>query len=519
MPWCRGWRRVRWLALALAAPALWACTSHRLVPSPSQRSGVEQRRITERVTAKLDLLFVVDNSLSMEPLQTKMLARLPDFMEVLQNAPGGLPDLHVAVVSTSMGSGAATNVARCELSQDGKFHFAARPARDATTCPVPMNGAHFIRVGANGSNIGAPSNIATVFQCIAFLGDQGCGFEQPLESMMRALQKAGDPNDPDNAGFLRPDASLAIVIIANEDDCSVPPESILFDPNDVTLASPLGGYHSYRCAEFGHLCGGAPPPRPAALETSPLVLDPGPERKNCESNEAFADRTRSLYPLSRYTGFLKSLKPDPNRVFVAVIGGPPVPYAIEMRVPMTVGTELQPHLVPSCRQGAEYADPSPRLMQFVKAFGANGVFQTICASDFRPSMVKIAEAITRSLPAPCIGANYNFRTDAPAIPDCVVTDERTSNAEADGDADAGLAGDKLIPYCSNTGLPGTARLSSASHAKPCWRVANNPVACPATDPASSKPAEVQICYDPLCLPGSQAQILAGHFLISCAVTF
>lgn len=507
------------MALAAVAPGLWACTSHRLVPSPAERSGVEQRRITERVTAKLDLLFVVDDSLSMEPLQAKMLARLPDFMEVLQNAPGGLPDLHVAVVSTSMGSASATDVARCEVSQDGKFHFAPRPGRDATTCPVPMNAAHFIRVGANGSNIGAPSNIATVFQCMAFLGDQGCGFEQPLESMMRALQKAGDPSDPDNAGFLRPDASLAIVIIANEDDCSVPPESTLFDPTEYTLASPLGGYHSYRCAERGHLCNGEPPPRPTALDVSPLVLDPGPERKNCESNEAFTDRTRSLYPLSRYIGFLKSLKPDPRRIFVAVIGGPPVPYAIEMRMPTTLGAELQPHLVPSCRHGAEYADPSPRLMQLVQAFGANGVFQTICASDFRPSMVKIAESIARSLPAPCITGNYNVRPEAPAIPDCVLTDERTSPPETDAAGDAGVAGDKLVPYCSNMGLPGTAPLSSASRARPCWRVASNPVACPSPDPASAKPAEVQICYEPLCLPGSQPEILAGQFAISCAVTF
>ena len=41
----------------------------------------------------------------MEPLQTKMAQRLPDFMNVLKQVEGGLPNLHVAVISTSLGAG------------------------------------------------------------------------------------------------------------------------------------------------------------------------------------------------------------------------------------------------------------------------------------------------------------------------------------------------------------------------------------------------------------------------------
>src|SRR5262249_12371662 len=51
--------------------------------------------------------------------------------------------------------------------------------------------------------------LADTFSSIAQLGDQGCGYEAQLEGMKRAL----DVSRPENAGFLRPGACLAVVII------------------------------------------------------------------------------------------------------------------------------------------------------------------------------------------------------------------------------------------------------------------------------------------------------------------
>ena len=68
-----------------------------------------------------------------------------------------------------------------------------------------------------------------VFTCIAAVGDSGCGFEQPLASVVRALGADGRPAPPENQGFLRPDALLFIVLLTDEDDCSVPAGSNLFD--------------------------------------------------------------------------------------------------------------------------------------------------------------------------------------------------------------------------------------------------------------------------------------------------
>ena len=99
------------------------------------------------------------------------------------------------------------------------------------------------------------ANLSDVLQCIALLGDFGCGFEHQLASIDRAL--GGDGQLPStNAGFLRPEAALAIVILTNEDDCSAPANTELYSLNGAqqNIANPLGPIANYRCNQFGHLC-------------------------------------------------------------------------------------------------------------------------------------------------------------------------------------------------------------------------------------------------------------------------
>jgi hypothetical protein len=72
------------------------------------------------------------------------------------------------------------------------------------------------------------------FSCVATLAGGGCGIEQPLEAMKLALD-----NHPDNVGFLRPLSHLAVVIIADEDDCSARDATTLFDPEPVDVMGPL----------------------------------------------------------------------------------------------------------------------------------------------------------------------------------------------------------------------------------------------------------------------------------------
>jgi len=80
--------------------------------------------------------------------------------------------------------------------------------------------------------------LADVFGCIAMLGSQGCGFEHQLASVLRALGADGAPAPAQNAGFLRPDAFLQIILVSDEDDCSAPPSSDLFDSSSMLVSDP-----------------------------------------------------------------------------------------------------------------------------------------------------------------------------------------------------------------------------------------------------------------------------------------
>src|SRR5690606_21225427 len=71
--------------------------------------------------------------------------------------------------------------------------------------------------------------------CLAqAVGIEGCGFEQPLLSAARALER-GD------AGFPRADALLAVLVLTDEEDCS------LGDPSAFFSTVPSGAAINVHC--------------------------------------------------------------------------------------------------------------------------------------------------------------------------------------------------------------------------------------------------------------------------------
>ncbi len=225
---------------------------------------------------KVDLLFVVDNSISMADKQEVFSQAIPDLLERLVNPPCLTPDLqqsqqpasaqercpdgmarqfapvqdiHVGIVTSSMGPlGADDPPEACRRNDAG--HLVGALPRGASTPTYQDLG--FLawdpgqRVDAEGhSDIGEMTG--------AFLGllgsvsEQGCGFEAPLEAMYRFLMDPAPPAEqvrvPCSSGdqgnnclqrrgldenllaqrraFLRPDSVVAIIMLADEDDCSV----------------------------------------------------------------------------------------------------------------------------------------------------------------------------------------------------------------------------------------------------------------------------------------------------------
>jgi hypothetical protein len=388
------------------------------------------------VNRDVDMLVMIDNSSSMKALQTKLVASFATLTDVLQGLPGGLPNLHLAVVSSDLGAGKYDigDIPACRYGGDqGKFQNMPR----GTTCANGslMPGQNFIIANNAGGN-NYTGTLADAFGCIAALGDSGCGFEHQFGSVLRALGADGNGGPPaQNANFLRPNAHLFILLLTNEDDCSAPINSAFFDPTSVLVSDPLGPLNSYRCNRFGHLCNGMrPPATPPEMGQQDLGM--------CTSAE-----DGMLLKVAEVAARLKTLKADASLVHVAAIAGPTKPYAIEGDVPLRKEetAPLWPYVAHSCKIDADntFADPAVRISELVDKFGSNGFFQVICNDSFQPALQAFGEQIGGAIsPDSCI--------DAGTAPTQCTAVEHVTNAQ-------GLRVDTPLPACFDNG-----------NKAPCW---------------------------------------------------
>ncbi|HXJ20034.1 MAG TPA: hypothetical protein VMT03_07350 [Polyangia bacterium] len=368
----------------------------------------------------VDILFMVDDSSSMDGMQQKLTQQMQAFVGALQTLPGGFPDVHIAVVSSDMGAyGDVSAQIGCSRTGGDNGQFQAGP-RQACTDTTLDPGATFI------SNVGGVANytgnLADVLSCILPLGSMGCGFEQQLASVVYALGAGGSPVPATNAGFLRPDAELAIILLTNEDDCSAPAATTLYSLNGYlqSTTNPLGPVANYRCNQFGHLCKDPTSSHPDALITPPLS-PPADASGNpltltltqCQSDDD--NCTGMLTPVSQFAYQIMSLKKDPSQIVVGAIVAPPGPYTVEWLPPSNPapGTsgELWPQVMHSCGPAGgddvnpagqistdeSFGDPAVRIAQWTQAFGDNGFTASICDGDFSAALQTFATKIGQHL--------------------------------------------------------------------------------------------------------------------------
>jgi len=337
----------------------------------------------------VDILFMIDNTAG-RLVQDNLLRNFSTFASALGAFPGGLPNLHMAVITSDLGAGDGS-IAGCSATggDAGRFQYTARGTCTATNLDV---GATFI------SNIGGSANyrgnLEDVFTCIAAVGESGCGFEQPLAAVARALGADGQPPPEENQGFLRADAFLLIVLLTDEDDCSVPAGSTLFDTTTNSLASPFGPVSSYRCNEFGHLCNGVKPPRTAPNGSVSDVVT----LNGCVS----AEGAGQLTPVATLVSQLRSLKVDPDaQIQVAAIAAPPAPYTVHWKNPPVTDSGPWPAVSLSCTASdGSFGDPAVRINQWAAAFGTYGQFYGLCEPDYGVTLAAIAARLGAVMSGP-----------------------------------------------------------------------------------------------------------------------
>jgi hypothetical protein len=320
---------------------------------------------TQGGVVKLDLLFVVDNSNSMMQEQANLKASFPGFLKALDLLPGGRPDLHVGVVSSNFGAGPTQPAAECPPGGDrGVLQVLPECGLDPAV--------RFLSVDALGK-ANFTGSLADRFACVATLGIKGCGYEHQLQSMRAAL----DQRTSENAGFLRPDAYLGIVILSDEDDCSGEPTANFF-------ADPIAGQSgSFRCAQLGHVCNGVSVP--AQPFTAPLDHCMPYVRQPGETNSR-------LINVGDFISFVTALKGgNQNKLVVSTIIGwsadSQATYAIKQ---INTSRGLEVDLAPICENPATgSAAPGLRLAAFARGF-VNHTVDAICTPDLSSVMAKVS---------------------------------------------------------------------------------------------------------------------------------
>ena len=312
----------------------------------------------------VDLLLVIDNSSGMREEQASLAAELPRLFTALStglNPQTGqafppVQSLRVGVISSDLGTG-PNGACDSALGDDGVLLTAGNG--DDPSCSATYPSWLDFAYDSDGVD-----TFAADARCVlTAVGTDGCGFQQPLDAMLKALMPSTSGvtfqdghvghGDGQNLGFLRADSLLAILALTDEDDCSA------IDPDFFASGHPAYDPNlNLRC----HL-------HPEALQ-----------------------------PVSRYVdGLLHLRQVDPGSLlYAAIVGVPPdlVPDPAEPLAPQVTDLLADPRMVErvdpmdqsrlaaSCAT-PEHGEATPprRMVQLaaeLDAAGARGVVHSVC---------------------------------------------------------------------------------------------------------------------------------------------
>lgn len=341
-----------------------ACMSRPVGTTEPQTSNLYVEPIQIDLIDKIDLLFMIDNSASMGDKQELLAEAVPQLVNRLvvprclsatgavtertsltEACPAGsepefraVQDIHVAVITSSLGAhGAPEPVGGCESMPRGDDRSLLLPSVRSDL--ASYNNSGFLAWDPRGKLMPAGENEAQRLgqhfsKMVEAAGEDGCGYEASLESWYRFLI---DPEPPrtlavvDNntvvqaidmdvlaqrAAFLRPDSLVAIVMLTDENDCSIRDEGSGYllarkDGAMVRATSACAVDPNDRCCGAcvsGNIDGCLPVlDDPACQKGNFLPAEEDPANMRClENKRRFG--FDFLYPTSRYVdGLTKPL--------------------------------------------------------------------------------------------------------------------------------------------------------------------------------------------------------------------
>ncbi len=220
-------------------------------------TGTQVDTFTQDLIPKADVLLVVDDSCSMQDKQNALAANFANFIQYAQSAN---VDYRIGVTTTTIGGTECVPIFGC-FTPDSRG----------------PNG-HLVQDGPTQLKWVTPQTpqVSSVFSRLVNVGTNG-GTEQPLAGATLALTPPAISNE--NAGFLRDEANLAVVVISDASDQSPRPVTYYQD-----LLVNVKGYQRLSYFTFSAV--------------TPRLANPP---SNCSYDESGANSSR-YNPITSYTG-------------------------------------------------------------------------------------------------------------------------------------------------------------------------------------------------------------------------
>lgn len=455
------------LALACVGLTLAACNEHPTTLFEQSVAATVRQTSELPARARVDLLFVIDDSGSMCEEQTALADNFARLSGFFFDRLGAEADLRVAVTTTDLVNGGGRFVSEPPPLAQAACEGVTPPALDC----ADVAGDPILATG-EGGNVGRDcagldgaaregclrADLERRFRCLATRGTSGASRETGLEAMRRALACDG-PNaarfgacctpagfDPLCAGegpppdFLRPDALLVVVFVADEDDCSTPADNpraserviCRYGPGDADGDGLPDGFRDRA------LCRGRDPAACLAVECG--GLDPAAcHAARCavpEVHSACAWADDALTPVGDFVRALAAVKarPEEQLLVAAIVGervytpaGFPVRYAAgdpasrgAACVPEAPSDPDPPRSDSCCPEGLCLGDAQPacatefgtaftgeRYLRLAETVGALGVDcvepgTSLCDGDLVGPLEALTGCIERSLVRFCL---------------------------------------------------------------------------------------------------------------------
>ena len=299
----------------------------------------------------IDIVFVVDNSGTMGEEQLNLARNFQFLVDELQSLtdPDGdpvNPNVNIMVTTTDFGHPLCTAFQKPDyVPRQGAPVYQGCNSRlqrftgldpmdpvvieEACTenCPADISpGNHFINFSSFGSNV-PNDDVGAALSCIGPQGIDGCGYEAQLETMLQAINEGACWNNPAQEkcdmdpewaevteGFLRKDATLVVVIISDEIDCSV--------------AAP-GGYSFFTDIE-NTTYWNVNPELMIPQATSAICFNSGVTCADANGDGIYEGCEPSdsevLHPIDRYVSYFDYLtgNQDKEVIMLGILGVPPV---------------------------------------------------------------------------------------------------------------------------------------------------------------------------------------------------